>query len=102
MNTAQNLGICSGISENKFGVGMNIKRQDAAVMVYNVLSKKNAFEIEKNDFNDYDTVSEYAKEAVSKLAGAAIVNGSDNSFRPDALLTRAEAAQIIYGSLDKF
>lgn len=102
VNTAQNLGICSGISENKFGVGMNIKRQDAAVMVYNVLSKKNAFEIEKNDFNDYDTVSEYAKEAVSKLAGAAIVNGSDNSFRPDALLTRAEAAQIIYGSLDKF
>lgn len=102
VNTAHSLEVCRGISENEFGVGQNIKRQDAAVMVYNVLAKKNTFEAEKTDFNDYDQISDYAKEAVSKLAGAAIINGTDNSFRPGALLTRAEAAQIIYGSLNKF
>lgn len=102
VNTAYKLGICKGISENEFGVGMNIKRQDAAVMVYNLLAGKNNFETEKTDFTDYEEVGAYAKEAVSKLAGAAIINGTDNAFRPEALLTRAEAAQIIYRSIDKF
>lgn len=102
VNTAYKLGICRGISETEFGTGMNIKRQDAAVMVYNLLAGKNSFTEEKTDFTDYEQVGDYAKEAVSKLAGAAIINGTDNAFRPEALLTRAEAAQIIYGSLDKF
>ena len=36
---AKNEGIINGISENKFGTGSNITREDMAVIVYNILKK---------------------------------------------------------------
>lgn len=102
VNTAYNAGIVSGISETEFGSGLNITREDIAVMVYNALMyKKAVLNDEYDDFSDKDNISSYAVDAVSHLAGAKIINGySDGTFLPSANATRAEAAKIIYGALD--
>ena len=49
-------------------------------------------------FEDADTVSEYAKDAVAYLYDSGIITGyEDNTFRPQNPVTRAEAAKILYG-----
>ena len=101
VNTAYNAGIVSGISDTEFGSGLNITRQDIAVMVYNAIKYKKAVLNDKyEDFSDKDSISVYAADAVSYLAGAKIINGyNDGSFLPSANATRAEATKIIYEAL---
>ena len=90
-------GVCQGVSETEFGVGRNIIRQDAAVMVYNVLSNKSKGTAVA--FDDAKDISDYAKAAVDTLSSMQIINGKGNNcFEPLNTLTRAEAAQIIYKS----
>ena len=51
-------------------------------------------------FSDASEISEYAKDAVSKLAAKKIINGMGNgTFSPKATLTRAQAAVLIYSAL---
>ncbi len=90
-------GIISGMSENEFGTGVNITRQDASVMICRVLEKTHTdlkeYELK---FADADSVSDYAKEYVAKLTGTGIINGrDDNTFAPKDLLTREEAAKMM-------
>ena len=55
------------------------------------------------EFADDEQVASYAKTAVSKLGGAGIIKGySDNTFRPEAPATRAEAVQMIYNIMNSF
>ena len=96
--------IVYGDDNNNFGVGQNITRQDAAVMISRAMTAAEA-EIELGEavtFTDADLISSYAKGAVSKLARAGIINGMpDGSFQPLSNLTRAEAAQMMYGFFSK-
>lgn len=98
---AVNKEIIMGISEKEFGVGRSISRQDMACMVYRALSYKGmTFADKKTDFDDFDEITDYAKEAVSSLAGMKIINGmDDNIFAPHSTATRAQAAVIIYSML---
>lgn len=90
-------GVCRGVTENSFGIGQNIIRQDAAVMIYNVLSEKASGT--GIAFADADSISDYAVSAVDTLSAMQIINGKgNNQFEPLSPLTRAEAAQIIYKS----
>lgn len=104
VGAAQRANIVSGDTENNFGVGQDITRQDAAVMVSRALSASGA-ELELGEaveFTDEDSISGYAKSAVSKLAKAGIINGmADGSFAPQNSITRAEAAQMLYSFLSK-
>lgn len=96
--SAKAKGIVNGKSEARFGVGENVTRQDIAVMVYNaaVITGK-GFTKAKTDFADFGEVDDYAKTAVSSMAGEGIINGmGDGSFAPKASATRAQAAKIIY------
>ena len=96
---AVKFGIVNGTSENEFGMGKIITRQDAAVMAYRTaeavsLSLKEGNTIE---FGDKDTIADYAREAVDKMSAAGIINGVDmNLFAPTANCTRAQAAKIIW------
>ena len=97
---AYNAEIVKGISEDMFGTGESITRQDLAVMTYNAMS---VCEIDipnnNNDtkFIDEEGISDYAKEAVAALKNAGILSGDENGmFRPTEGTTRAEAAKIIY------
>ena len=91
-------GIVNGIEDNVFGTGLNITRQDMAVMVYNSLKTKDIeLQSKQLSFDDAYQIADYAKEAVAALAGAGIINGKDNNiFDPGGQATRAEAAKIAY------
>ncbi len=100
VKTAYLAGITKGISEDTFGKGENITRQDLCVMAYNALNASDESLPMVHDaisFSDADDIAGYAKDAVIYLQRAGIINGrGDNLFAPDGFATRAEAAKIIY------
>ena len=49
---------------------------------------------------DFDQVADYAKEAVSALVNAKLVNGKNGLIDPTAYTTRAEVAVLIKRILD--
>lgn len=99
VSAAYENGIVNGISEDLFGVGMNITRQDLAVMAYNAAVKSGlSFSDEENrTFSDDADISDYAKTAVYALRAKDVINGTDGkNFKPNDTATRAEAAKILY------
>jgi len=87
-------------SGNLFRPNDSITREDAAVIIYRLISKDNSFYKEKT-FEDDDKISEYALEAVRRLGGVYIISGmGDGNFAPKNTLTRAQAAVLIYGAMD--
>lgn len=92
-------GIVKGISDDMFGTGRNITRQDLAVMAYNA-AIKNEVKFNGEDeqkFSDDDKISDYAKTAVYALKSQDVINGIDGkNFAPRDTATRAEAAKILY------
>ncbi len=101
VNGAKAISLISGKDEKTFGVGENITRQDAAVVLFNALkiSKPEAVEgisIDELGFADSDSISAYALYAVSVLNKLGVINGDNNGyFNPTANATRAEAAVMI-------
>ena len=96
---AERAGIIRGNESGGFGVGQNITRQDMAVMLMRAADFKDYKWNEDNntEFTDNSDISDYAKEAVSKLSAEGFVNGmGDGSFMPHKFLTRAEAAKVMY------
>lgn len=96
--SAKKYGLMMGESDTIFGYGKAVTREDLCVIIYRAAKMSGmTFETEKNDFTDYEEISEYAREAVSYLAGSGIVSGTgDGSFAPKRYATRAEAAKILY------
>lgn len=95
---AKMLGIATGNSDNNFGVGESITREDMAVLIYRAVKVKNINLPGGNSavFTDGEQISDYAKEAVLKLSGAEIINGfDDNTFKPRNTATRAQAAKLL-------
>lgn len=93
-------GVIQGVTENSFGKGMNITRQDMATILYRVIGLNglnNDIQTNNVTFTDESKISDYAKEAVSYLASAGIINGMDDgSFCGRDNASRAQAAQMIY------
>ncbi|MBR5156660.1 MAG: Ig-like domain-containing protein [Clostridia bacterium] len=91
-------GIINGMSEKTFGAGVNITRQDIAVILCN-LAKKYGIDTKTEqitEFADFDDTVEYAKEAIAFLSAAGVINGSDGKLLPLKNATRAEAAKMLY------
>ncbi|MBE7038746.1 MAG: S-layer homology domain-containing protein [Ruminococcaceae bacterium] len=90
-----NKKITSGINETSFGKGINITREDMATLC--AKAKNLVSEDTLCEFNDADSISDYALSSVIALCKFGAVKGfEDNSFRPKNNATRAEAASIIY------
>ena len=67
-------------------------------MVYNAAKKfgLNALtENEKKVFSDENEIADYAKDAVSALSAAGVINGDGVGFSPLKTATRAQFAKII-------
>lgn len=97
--SAYNSNIVYGTSENVFGIGDYISRQDMAVMCYRVAKNANILNKVRDgvSFADEQNISDYAKEAVNALYEAGGINGvGDNVFEPKGTATRAQAAVMIY------
>ncbi len=99
VNIATKNGLCQGTGNGEFGVGANIKREDIAVILNNVLKEKDVIG-DKTDagFADEAMIDGYAKDAVNVLVNHGIINGvGDNMFAPQSPATRAEAAKMLFG-----
>ena len=94
------IGIINGISNEEFGVGANLTRQDLAVIAIRAAKAANVeipSDIKAANFNDADAIADYANDAVNALYSMGIINGKDgNVFAPNDYCTRAEAAKITY------
>lgn len=92
-------GIINGISENAFGTGNSITRQDMAVIAYRaamVSGKLKTVQGETAGFADSGDISQYAKNAVNYMYACGIINGTgNNNFSPLATATRGQAAKIL-------
>ncbi|MDR2713011.1 MAG: S-layer homology domain-containing protein [Clostridiales bacterium] len=82
-----------------FSPNRSISRQEIAALLGRYLSYKQVTLIEYNQpqsFSDEQQIAEYAKDFVSAMQKADIINGyPDGSFKPLANATRAEAAKMI-------
>lgn len=98
--TAVDKGIVKGISDDEFGIGMLITREDMAVMITRAMDSAGIEPESIKEYTGFDDVGEiadYATNAIEKLYKAGVVNGKgDNKFEPKASASRAEAAKIIY------
>ena len=97
--------IINGVSDTEFAPAESISRQDAAVIFYRgaKAAREDGFsEIEMSSFTDADDIADYAIEPINLLYKLKVLNGyEDGSFRPNAPITRAEAAKMIYTALEK-
>lgn len=93
---ALSAGFVQGQSDEYFGIGEPIMRQDMATILYRAINMSD--EMVTLDFTDNDSIASYAKDAVAELVGLGIMNGyEDESFQPRGNATRAEAAKVIWG-----
>ncbi len=103
---ARNTGLVQGIGDNKFAPRAFIKRCDMMLMVYRVLSTLSVSfadsspKVRAEEYADFTDVPDYAKEAVSALIGAGLVNGKNNLIAPNDYTTRAEVAVLLKRVLD--
>lgn len=93
----------SALSERRIILGYNgffnplskIKREDAAVIIARILELKGIGLDEKDYFDDSDSVSDYAKDAVASLYALKAVNGDNGKFKPRDYITRGETAVLL-------
>ena len=90
-------GIVNGDDNNQFRPNEKITRQDIAVIIYRAVFQKQGGDVYSPEFEDNDTISSYAYDAVGCLNYNGIVKGNqDNCFEAKNNSTRAEAAVMIY------
>ncbi|MFC5530861.1 endo-1,4-beta-xylanase [Cohnella yongneupensis] len=95
---AKQLGIIQGTGDNLFLPDSKISRQDMMVIAARA-AKAAGKTLPVADslaaFSDAASVSPYARDSVSALVGAGIVQGTNGKLEPQGFLTRAEAAVIL-------
>ena len=94
-------GIITGY-EGYFRPDDYITREDMAVIICRALTYKGTALSGTAEFADMDKASDYATEAISKLGGSKIINGSNNEYRPKDMSTRAETSAVIARILTTF
>lgn len=91
------LAYISGYTDGTVKPNGEITRAEVAQIFYNLFTdeSKAAFETEENNFTDV-TQKHWANKAISTLAKSNVINGyGDDSFRPDAKITRAELVTMV-------
>ncbi len=92
-------GIINGVSDTQFQPNGCITRQDMAAMIKRYTDSA-GFSLPENTaavtFADDASIASYAKEAVSGMQKAGMINGKgENTFAPKDNATRAEASKIL-------
>ena len=111
---ANQAGIASGMGNGSFGVGLNISRQDLAMMLYKYAAMRgcslDAEEGKIDQFADGSKVSGYAKTAMNWAVTKGILSGKGeagkplSTFRldPAGTATRAECAAMLRNFMTAF
>jgi len=92
---ASSYGIINGVSADEFAPESSITRQDAAVIIHRILTKKGAKFESTAEFDDGEMIAFYAEQAVKELSGKDIIKGYNGCFRPTDTLTRAETVAML-------
>lgn len=98
---AVNCGIVNGISETEFAPNDSITREQMAAMIYRYAKYKKADltideKVDIKCFEDYDNISEYAKESLLYTCSKEIIKGMDgNKLAPHGTSTRAQVATVV-------
>jgi hypothetical protein len=96
--TANAYNIVSGYNDDSFGPDDHITREQMAVMINNA-AKFDADGMPIT-FMDKEDISEWAKNAVERVASNQLINGyPDGTFKPKQSTTRAEALTVIAKAL---
>ena len=94
-------GIVSGFEDNTFRPNEPITREQAAAIIsnYKKISDENFDKLKT--YKDFKDVSSWAKTSVEAILEAGYMSGySDNTYRPKAKITRAEAV-VTLSRIDK-
>ncbi len=99
IGSAKSAGIAKGSGEN-FMPENSITRQDLITLAYRAFLAKGYISEAADlsalaEFNDKDSISEYASTAMASMVGAGIIKGSDGNVNPLGNATRAEVAALI-------
>ena len=98
ISAAFNNGVICGISDTRFGIGMEITRQDMAVIISRLIGEDEKPAVL---FDDDDQIASYAGKSVYSMRNKGIITGRDNNcFAPTDYASRAEAAVIIYNCIN--
>lgn len=93
-------GITTGYDDGTFRPNLIMQREQAAVMLANILMKNN-FKVKSEEAVFIDNnISAWAKSSIQLLQSYKIVEGQNNFFYPKREITRAETAVMIYRLLD--
>jgi hypothetical protein len=103
---AKEIGIITGVGDNKFNPTKEISRQDIMVIVkrllgYLEIELKAADEEALSGYIDSSEIADYAKDAVSTLIANEIIAGANNMINPNGNATRAEIAVILMRVIEK-
>lgn len=105
IETAKAYSLISGIDDITFGIGMNLTRQDMAVIIYRaaLISSITMTASEAAEgFTDEEDIATYALSPIMALKSSGIVGGmGDERFAPLELVNRAQAAVIIQRMMQK-
>lgn len=89
--TAKSKGIITGISATSFQPNQPVSRQDMAVMLTRAFALKGT---SSTSFADQAKIGSYARSAVNAVVNNGIMLGANNTFDPQAKVTREMAAVV--------
>ena len=99
IRVAYNQGYFSGITKNKAGARDPITREQAAAMLCRNL-KVDSKALQVDVFTDGRKISQWSKGSIGASVDKKYIHGyKDGSFRPQANITRGEAAAMLSNSL---
>lgn len=98
ISTASAYGIIEGYSDSQFGPDDPITREQMAVMIIRATGLES--DSGQISYTDASAISSWAQDAVTISSSLQILTGyPDNSFKPQANATRAEASTVIIKAL---
>lgn len=93
-------GIVVGYGNGQFGSDDTITREQMAVILYRFAQKVGMDTTQSGtavqEFNDYDSISEYALSAMQWAVNAGIMQGYANNLMPGQPCTRAQIVTMMY------
>ena len=97
---AVKMGVMQGY-DGKMSPNDNITREQAFVVLARALKLEPAASISKT-FADESNISDWAKGLVFAMVNAGYIQGSDGRLNPQASITRAEFAQVMYNIIKQY
>ncbi|MBQ2931551.1 MAG: S-layer homology domain-containing protein [Clostridia bacterium] len=109
VNTAYSYGIVNGVSETEFNPNGEITREEAATMFLRAAKlcgmRVDLGETEVRnslaEFSDYTKASDWAMTGLAFCYNESILDKSVIEVKPNAKITRAEVAEMLYNMLDR-